>query len=1023
MDSPPQIVQQIRFALDTLGETNGHHEFEKICFAFGRRRISINLLPATGPVSSGGDQGRDSESFWSNLPSELPGTSVHLARLSSQKVAVACTIQKSDVGSKIRTDLKSIADQGTTVDKVLYFTVTPVSVAVRHKLIQGAQDDHSIDLEIFDGQALAEHLSEPDLYWIAAEYLRLPASLAPERPDEEAQLPAWYLRDRDIWRSRTEPGRTLGDLVSLKDILRHATYHDEARLDVGDWIAKMREFLLEEGSPDVQMRARYEIAVATLRGTGTLVPADLLFRDFFTQINETGANDLALFEDAAILLTFGYGARLRGNTEIEMYELDGWYSQLRSLATSALAANPFPNAKAALLAIDARLALFPEYPMKTPSRIDGLDSPQETLQKILNAQTNNEPLPAPSAPIPVRDIEGGMLSLKQLVGHLRVAPTFPVEHTADLFELCTLSLAGHPLYNEVRDGLDEAVARVDGDSARAARAEARAQKFLEANQTIRALAEVHEAKINWWHGETLHESIPMMLLAASIYEHLGLFFAAKLHALGAAVAARGSSDTNLRQYMPKAIIAASIYESKSGNWCTASRLFQIGLHAHNAYAEEPFNFDRHEYLHQAFARESLALQVARDFAPEYEPYIRSSAQELNTEDLFDQIITESSNDEDWSLETLVATLDRQRFGRPFNDAGHSREQRWSAFGSTWVVRCKTTRPEVLAAERLISAIQIVQAELAQDDAEWIPAQIDVDVRLDGTSTNQGCERLPDNAVSKWIVHLAPSGSIPEDKLLPGLINMVMTILIEQSLLSPDNFFKHVHNAFEKGLGHKLMGGRPYDEAADFLSDEELQSIADLAPGPIASDYSRRVPLVHQELQPRRGTSERYNREEALESIQRRYDRMTPIACFTIPRLAADPVVSKDLRTLREQGWLDWQLMMAITTIVGNARPSWEGIEVREDSPSADYERANALIRREERASDPHLPSEFFTKEKLKPMLDFAVLLVLPSYGLRANTETPNAESILDVLRARYCFGTDDVPHPDLFGSEPVSPTG
>ena len=60
MDSPLQITQQIRFALDTLGENNGHHEFEKICFAFGRRRISLNLLPATGPVSSGGDQGRDS---------------------------------------------------------------------------------------------------------------------------------------------------------------------------------------------------------------------------------------------------------------------------------------------------------------------------------------------------------------------------------------------------------------------------------------------------------------------------------------------------------------------------------------------------------------------------------------------------------------------------------------------------------------------------------------------------------------------------------------------------------------------------------------------------------------------------------------------------------------------------------------------------------------------------------------------------------------------------------------------------
>jgi len=66
----PELIQQVRFALSRLGDLNGHHDFERICLAFARARITINLLPATGPVSSLGDQGRDGETFWSNLPTE-----------------------------------------------------------------------------------------------------------------------------------------------------------------------------------------------------------------------------------------------------------------------------------------------------------------------------------------------------------------------------------------------------------------------------------------------------------------------------------------------------------------------------------------------------------------------------------------------------------------------------------------------------------------------------------------------------------------------------------------------------------------------------------------------------------------------------------------------------------------------------------------------------------------------------------------------------------------------------------------
>lgn len=220
----------------------------------------------------------------------------------------------------------------------------------------------------------------------------------------------------------------------------------------------------------------------------------------------------------------------------------------------------------------------------------------------------------------------------------------------------------------------------------------------------------------------------------------------------------------------------------------------------------------------------------------------------------------------------------------------------------------------------------------------------------------------------------------------------------------------VHGAFSRGLGHKLSGGRPYDEAANFLSDDDYAGFAKIPLGIAGAGTAFEPITVHPELTGRTDLSKWYDQDEALASIQRRYDRLMPIGRLTIPRLAADPVAGRVLPELREEGWLDWHLMMAITNIVGNARPGWEGFRLYEDSPIADRERAAILMRREELDTDPALPIEAFTRERLLQALEFTGLLTVPSYGLHVNASTPNVKANLDVLRRRFNFNRDDVDH-------------
>jgi hypothetical protein len=225
----PRLARSIRFALSDLSSQNAHHEFEHLCRQLARRRIASNVIPATGPVASGGDQGRDFETFRTYLREQLPFSIGFLALAAEDIVVFACTLQENDLASKIRGDIDAICSEGTPVDRVVVFTAHNVPVATRHKLQGQARENHDVALEIFDGEAIADLLADQELFWIAEEYLHLPAELQPPPPLDEPALPEWYTALRESWQAHESTPASLGDLLDLTRGLRHATFRQEAR--------------------------------------------------------------------------------------------------------------------------------------------------------------------------------------------------------------------------------------------------------------------------------------------------------------------------------------------------------------------------------------------------------------------------------------------------------------------------------------------------------------------------------------------------------------------------------------------------------------------------------------------------------------------------------------------------------------------------------------------------------------------------------------------------------------------------
>ena len=230
--NPVEVAAQVRVALSHLPVRNAHHEFEQMCRHLTGQFICSNVLPATGPVSAGGDQGRDFETFRTYLRDELGPYGAFLGLASNRPVAFVCTLQADNVTTKIRSDIAIVCASGYPVDEIHAFTLASVPVSARHRLQDEAQEDHDVRLEFHDAESIADLLALPEGFWIAEHFLSLPAEVRPAAPPDDGALPDGYVELRSKWREDPALYPTLGMFLDLKTGLRESMYREAARSDL-----------------------------------------------------------------------------------------------------------------------------------------------------------------------------------------------------------------------------------------------------------------------------------------------------------------------------------------------------------------------------------------------------------------------------------------------------------------------------------------------------------------------------------------------------------------------------------------------------------------------------------------------------------------------------------------------------------------------------------------------------------------------------------------------------------------------
>ncbi|MFC4056083.1 hypothetical protein ACFOY4_40895 [Actinomadura syzygii] len=1007
----PEAEAFIRFRLVEMSSRNEHHRFEEIATRVAQKRISSNIMIATGPVSSGGDQQRDAESFTTRLPHELPHAAGFVAAASTLPVVVACTVQSGGLRQKVLDDLAGICAEGAApVEHVAYFSVHSISEGITHDLQRVARESYRVILDVFCGGDIATFLAQQDLVWVARHYLELPSHLVP--PPEGEPAPQWYTDLIEALRQNNGPvALTPAVQGEVTHGLRHATWDEHANADLPEWLHFMGAFLADsKGGADTELvfRACYEMAVARFRGMGVAAGVEDLVR---RAVDYACTSSQPNIVDDAVTLGWYWGSMwMTGVAKAEASEIGAAMARLRGHLVDLLGATDsttHPVRSATLTGTLAFACLMPDW-----ERIETTEGKPQPADVAPGAGVRLDEFEVDTTALlrlHLFDLDSAMTYLEQLVDLLPRARAYSSSQLARMFTMFATVASQYPNYEKVRDGLDTALAEVQGDAAIAERSRDRGMAFVRAGQPLKALAELHNAKVKWFNGDTIYGAVLTMRYLGSLYAELGLTYAAKMYACTAATLGLMSDDTDVNRHVPKALLETAKYAQQAGTWIDAAALTEVALLARAQLLTDPFDYDKYSELAVHETNATLELAGIRTFWPELEPLIEAAHSATKWHEQLIEVIEHDGSRFGLTEHEFQARAADQLAGPLLGDIGRRRVIDFQALGVRWMFEFDNNRDTVLTAEGFVAALQVLLVDIALMNPVLISGtvRVNVDVKPDAS---RECDRIDiDDSRPEIVARVILSNSLTEPEARDRtILSMCCQLLHAVHVRPPGDLQELLELLFKGGLIHKVSIGRPYGETAALLHEEHYARCANASRPPSSGSFH---PVECEHLSPSTVLGPGYNHDESLQAIRERYEVANDALRYTLPRLLSDRDGRATIVRLRKEGWLDWQILVTLVNVAMNWRMQQAGIQPGVRDPRQAVE----LAREPETAASPKMPLSEFADDRIDMHAFAQTVAVARRWNLRGRPKAPGENTMRDLLTRRYQYAVDDIPHRDLLG--------
>lgn len=958
MITPLELRRIVRYSLSRLSAANGHHEFEELCRELARARLCDRVIPATGPVSGLGDQGRDFETYRSYVAG-LRDDPTFLGLGPDAVIVFACTLQAARVAEKVWADVESImSHQRLPTSAIVAMTETDMPIGKRNNLRARAHEVYDVDLQILDGTAIADLIARADTAWIATRFLDLPETYIPQpRPDPDDSR---YLDERAKWAARESAQMTWGDFDDLRASLRYVYLESRFEEDLDWWLALMEPMARQNEDTRLRRAAIYERSVALIRAVGDARPVlDDLEWYFGTIADVLPSEEL---EDAQALLSFCFGGSAMLDAGLTQDAVLRWHKNLRDHLDAEIAAADNP---ARTFGLELSRGAIEIFTMSSTSSFEPIEKHWRVALGLAGATS--------------------LRSIDTLADRITpLAPAFEADPRLHIF---------------IRD-VEVVLADQEGAAAVAQRAHDRGLACAQADKPLAALRELHAARDGWVEAHATAELLSTLGQIAVCYRHLQLLWASKYYFLVSATLAANAGHEH-SWYLSKGLLEAAICDYRLGDWSGFLQLAQMGLRAHTIFDPDAGDFDRYEVVSQVMHAAGLVYSVSAHHVPELADPAKNVASHLMPEDLLDELRERPPS---WLTDPGEAarTFADQESIRPFHDQSDPASCNWQALGVTW--HLESSRAHRHEAQRLAVMMQVLQADLGDEDLCPLPMVARVRVRTNSTPETV---ESSDPAYT-FDVRVRSIADEAEHDVLQEVgaqtLASAVTLIGMTCVLPMDDVMQRIHARFERGLTSKLTTYRLYDQLArQWLTDVDLPTGRPLG--------VPTWPAEHAELAWPSGLGPHYSAERAQASLENRYKTFADATRYTRVRLAGSDTFRQLVERLRERGWLDWHVMGAIHGVALSYRAHLLG-------PVRDAEEFRARIGdpfAAESADAPPVPAATFTEDAVVTTHMTGTAAALgTAWDHTLHLRRPPVDAVTEFLRVRYRHYDDDVPHDPLF---------
>ncbi|KAB2915995.1 MAG: hypothetical protein F9K23_09695 [Bacteroidetes bacterium] len=817
--------------------------------------------------------------------------------------------------------------------------------------------------------------------------------------NEGSEKQKWYGEIFEKWSLVKEVKQfNIGAFYEVISAARHCRWEMHNSDHEGLWLGLLKKYIdLDETIILCRRKAIYEYLFLMLcpdpktgQPKGKISEQHDLIRYYFKELEHR--NSFADIEEDIILLQITQTQQLFNGNFLDAAEIPEW-------------------ATAIISQIDKKIA--------NPVNADELCQAYELKGHFIFDINPEKPL--------IEKIDAAIDAYKKILEPLKNAKTYSVSRLNDQLTKILNMFISQRVKDQVIEAIENFIIEIEELAAKTGRQHNSAHSLVERGVTylnnptpknfLKALDCFHKAKDLWYLHETKDGYILALLNIAQVYSALGMHMASKYYGLCGVWASIHFGDYTTLKRISDSYAMVFHADFEQGAWMSALDDFEKFIHARLEFTPETLNLEEDSLLRNSVFDLSCILAATPLLHPDLSVFIEYQKTNLgwlytnHLKEMIDAFKIEL-RDKDGFKQMLSNKLS----DIPLNDVGANREVKFSLLSIEWKIAFKNNAALNAVAEEFCALLQITLCELGLLSADLYLLEVPVSINISLADDYAGfIHQHPSHENTVWDISIPVLGTKEPAKVqfhYGFLAANIKLLLNNLSLLPKDEFEKAFNDLYTKQkLGEKGLAINTYQKVYfSLLKEDDFNKSMRTAFQPLSEkDYNLTSSDM---LMPVEGESVKYNRDQSIENIKNRYVNTVKRLSVSLSLWKKETEFQVILHELRQHGWLDWQILIAlmnyVLTIKINSYMNSITATNESERRSAFQTEFNRVYRLDENECYMEIPVNWLRTAEFQFDLCKMPVDTLESFGLQNNMAHPNFMAVRSFLNKRFHFDTDDV---------------